>query len=138
LRSEEKVIVSRILADRWRGAQCDEDVIESPSADDFARALAALDARERTMLCLHVPDGRQLTIGGGNGKYVVYAALSKDEFWNLLIETAENGTVSVTAGGQEGDFPAEQVVDQTQALRAGLAFMESGKLDPTLCWKRHT
>lgn len=130
------MFVTRISADRWRGVHCDQDVIENPSADDFVRALAALDAEERTMLCLDLAEGQHLVIGGGNGKYVVYASLGNDNFWNLLTETEDRGTVLVTAGGQEGDFPAKQVVDQAQARQAGLFYMESGKLDPALCWKK--
>jgi hypothetical protein len=128
--------VDRIVADRWRGTRCEQDVTQNPSLDDFMRAFDALDANERTMLCLYSSKSRHLTIGGGDGKYVVYASLPKDEFWNLLSDIAENRTIMVNAGGQEGDFPARKVVDEMRARRAGTAFMRDGELDQSLRWER--
>ena len=130
------MLVERIIADRWNGLQCDELVIQHPTEDDFIRALDALDGVERTLLCLEASNGRQLTIGGGDGNYVVYAAFSEHEFWNLLSNVSENQTIMVVAGGQKGDFAARQVVDRASAQIAGIAFMRQGELDQSLRWDR--
>ena len=130
------MLVERIVADRWHGTRCEEHVIQGPSLEDFLRAFEALDANERTMLCLYLSNGRQLTFGGGNGKYVVYASMSEDEFWNLISDAEENQVIILNAGGQEGDFPARQIVDEERARRAGIAFMRDGELDESLRWER--
>jgi hypothetical protein len=130
------VLVERIIADRWHGPQCDEVVIQNPTEQDFIRTLDALDGLERTLLCLEASNGRQLVIGGGDGNYVVYAAFSEHEFWNLLADISESRTIMVVAGGQKGDFAARRVVDRMRARKAGISFMHEGELDQSLRWER--
>jgi hypothetical protein len=132
------VCVERIVADRWHGVRCEEDVVEHPNEDDFVRALLALDARSRTILHLSARNKLELTIGGGAGKYVIYASLPDNEFWNLLSDPAAVGTIVLNAGGQEGDFPARRVVDQTRALQAGKVFLKEGRLDLSLPWEKRS
>lgn len=130
------MIVERLITDRWSGIQCEEDIVENPSITNFVAALHALNACNRTMLCLEGKNGRQLTIAGGDGKYIVYCAFSDSEFWNLISDSSRTERVMLNTGGQEGDYPARQIVDQDHAQRAGIRFMEKGELDSNLHWEQ--
>ncbi|ANH68022.1 Imm1 family immunity protein [Mitsuaria sp. 7] len=130
--------VNRMVADRRGGVLCTEEETLMPTADDLGVALCELDARSRTLICLYGQDGIDLTIGGGAGQYVVFASNADEQFWNLVNQAAtdDSGVVLLNAGGQEGDFPARQVVTQPQALQAAQTFLQTGALDDSLCWER--
>jgi len=129
--------VSRMTADSWNGVLCDEVETSTPTVSEMESAVDALDAKVRTIVCLHSPSGAQLTIGGGAGQYVVYGSTPDEQLWNLIADSGgeRSGVVILNAGGQEGDFPARQVVARPAALRAVRTFGETGKLDPTLHWE---
>lgn len=124
-----------LRTDHWHGVTCDEICIESPQEPDVTRSIEALDAASRTTLTLDRAEA-SITVGGGRGRYVVFVTVGDDEeFWNLLSEVDATGIVVINIGGQEGDFPARQVVDHEKATRAALCFLESGRRDPTLTWE---
>jgi Immunity protein Imm1 len=125
-----------LSGDQWSGIYNQEWQHESPSSDDFSNALRNLDALKHTMLTIHADDEAHLTIAGGNSRYVVYATFDNEEFWNLLGSGKSTEIVMLNAGGQEGDFPARQVVDLNQAMSAGLAFLGSQQLDSFQKWER--
>jgi hypothetical protein len=126
----------RLYGDHWDGVLNHEWYIDAPSTDDFEHMLQRLDARRYTMLTLQGDGEQHMAIGGGAGRYVVYATFDNDEFWNLLCRTSAEGIVLLNAGGQEGDFPAMQVVSIEQARAAGHAFLEACRLDPEQRWER--
>lgn len=130
--------VNRMVADRWNGVRCTEDETLMPTAEVLGAALRELDARSRTLICLYGQDGTDLTIGGGAGQYVVFASTAEEQFWNLVNQAMapDSGVVLLNTGGQEGDFPARQVVTQPQALQAAQTFLQTGALDDSLCWER--
>ena len=132
--------VNRMVADKWTGVLCYEDETLTPTADDVNQAVQALDAKTRTLVSLYGRDGAHLTIGGGTGQYVVYASSSDEQLWNLVADTgeAQSGVVMLNAGGQEGDFPARQVIAKPQALQAAQTFLQTGALDSSLRWERQT
>lgn len=124
-----------LRTDLWHGVMCDEFCIESPTETDVMQSIEALDAETKTMLTLVRKDA-SISVGGGRGRYVVFVAVGDDEqFWNLLADSAKTGAVLINIGGQEGDYPARQVVDEEQATRAALCFLESGRRDPALTWE---
>jgi hypothetical protein len=129
--------IHRVVADRWDGVLCDEDEIEAPTLEDVLRVIAALDAKTRTMVSLFGPDNSYLCIGGGLGQYVAYASTSDGHLWNLLLDSDDRkAVVLVNPGGQEGDFPARQVLDKSRVLHAARSFFETGVLDAALRWER--
>ena len=134
---EERVDQADLLlrTDHWHGVSCDEICIESPQDADVTRSIEALDATSRTTLTLERAEA-SMTVGGGQGRYVVFVTVGgNEEFWNLLSEADATGAVMINIGGQEGDFPARHVVDHEKAARAALFFLESGRRDPTLTWE---
>ena len=126
----------KILGDHWEGVLNREWSIEEASSADLDRTLDRLDARTYTMVTIQADGDRHLTIGGGAGQYVVYATFDNEEFWNLLRPQPIVGTVLLNAGGQQGDFPAAQVVDMEQARAAGRAFLDACHLNPTQQWQK--
>ena len=131
--------VDRVVADRWSGLLCDESEIHAPTVDDLVRVIEELDAKTQTLVSLYGKEGAYLSIGGGAGQYVAYASTSDEQLWNLLSDSDDrNGIVLLNAGGQEGDFPARQVVDKLRALQAARVFFETGKLDSALRWEKQT
>ena len=126
----------RIHGDRWDGALNDEWQVDRASDSDFEEALLRLDAQVYTMLTIWDEDDAGLTIGGGAGRYVVYATFGNEDFWNLLRSEPADGMVLLNAGGQEGDFPANRVVDIEQAAAAGRVFLYSRRLDPSQRWQK--
>jgi hypothetical protein len=124
-----------LRTDHWHGVTCDEICIESPQDADVTRSIEALNATSRTTLTLDRAEA-SISVGGGQGRYVVFVTVGDDEeFWNLLSEADATGVIMINIGGQEGDFPARQVVDHEKATRAALCFLESGRRDPTLPWE---
>ena len=130
------VVRLRMSGDCWEGRRSSDWEIVAPSGLDFEERLRRLDARQYTMVTIAGEGEAHLALGGGGGQYVVYATFDNEVFWNLLRPEPASGTVLLTVGGQEGDFPAAQIVDLDQARSAGLAFLTSGRLDPTQRWAR--
>lgn len=125
-----------LSGDLWAGPLNHEWNNLRPRIEDFDAALAKLDAAERTMITIQNSDESHLAIAGGNGRYVVYACFNDQEFWNLIQDDQAGGIILLNAGGQEGDFPARQVVDFDQASAAGRYFFQFQKMDPSLNWER--
>jgi hypothetical protein len=126
----------RIDGDRWDGVLNHEWHTDHASDSDLEEALLRLDAQVYTMLTIQGDDDTHLTIGGGAGRYVVYATFDNEAFWNLVRPQSAEGIVLLNAGGQEGDFPAGQVVGIEQARAAGCVFLHSRKLDPSQTWQK--
>lgn len=130
--------IDRIVTDQWRGVYCNEQEMHSPSISDIDRAIKALDAETHTIASLYGQNGAYLNVGGGNGKYIVYVSTKEGELWNLLSGSEDVGVILLNVGGQEGDFPARQVVGKDFASRAAETFFGSGKMDADLMWEKQS
>jgi len=125
-----------IVSDSWNGIHCREQQVQYPSEDDVLNAVRALDGLTRTLLAVNAADGSSITIGGGPGHYVAYVSTNDEMCFNLLVDQEHSsGTVSLVAGGQEGDFPAEQVVKLDQVLRAVKFFYQAAGMDTDQRWR---
>ena len=130
------MFASVLYADRWDGVIDKGTEIKSPSVADIERAVHTLDGEEYTLVTVEAEGETHLAVGGGiAGRYVVYATFDNMTFHNLLGPGDKSDTVYLTAGGQEGDYPGNSIVDLETALAAALTFAESGKLDPRLTWE---
>lgn len=123
----------KLLADRWHGASYDNLHVDAPDSVQIAAAIGRLDARVYTQVIVAGPEEAHLCVGGGDGRYVVYATWDNLTFFNLL--SSEGGeVVRLVTGGQEGVFDAVQVVSVDMAVRAASRFAEDGALDDALRW----
>lgn len=126
-----------ISGDSWDGKRVHGWTIENASMRDFQRVFDALDADVHTILEIRYGPGvvPQLVIGGGAGRYVVYAMLEHEQdFWTLVRENAPEERILLRAGGQEGRYHAWKIVDEARAMSAARVFLESGGLDTQQKW----
>jgi hypothetical protein len=117
--------VTKVAAtlDHWHG------VFDKPT--DFANVdirtitelVGRLDARKHTLLSLSTADGRVLMIGGGQGAYVV-CRIDVDGRSATLTGPGSSGraTITLCVGGQEGDYPENQICTAADALCAAEGF----------------
>lgn len=128
--------VGYLLADKWDGVYYTEEKVILPTILDINRVVEALDAQIRTQVLLFSSADAYLSIAGGAGQYVSYAATSDGLLWNLLSSNDDDkSTILLTTGGQKGDFAARQVVDKGRALQAARTYYLTGQLDPQLRWE---
>lgn len=125
----------RLLADCWDGIINREEVITDPSNDDLIRLFDRLDQQRHTILSIDSGTGASLTVGGGNGKYVVYACEDDVTFFNLISDDDSRQLARLNAGGQEGEYPGRQVVNGKAALTAAQTFLSLQLRDSSLCWE---
>lgn len=128
--------IKRMTADHWSGVLCRESEIHHPTWEDVATAVSALDAQTRTMVCLFGADDATLTIGGG-GRHVILLSTATGSMWTLLSPNRSASEIELlNCGGQEGDYPANQVVDTAMALKAASSFYLNGTRSNDLTWSR--
>jgi hypothetical protein len=126
--------IQRITADNWEGVLNHEETVDAPDLHELERLLRRLDGSKYTMITLIGERDAHLAVGGGSGRYVVYATFDNDTFWNLCSAEAE-GVVLLNIGGQEGDYASKQVVSMDVAFQAARKFLEAGELDDSLRWE---
>lgn len=75
-------------------------------------------------------------IGGGNGQYLV--SVTDPDITNHIAVNpdtpATEEEITLVAGGQSAEWPANQVLDLEQTLEAAQTFAETGKLSERLEW----
>ena len=127
--------INRLTADHWSGVLQQSSEIDYPAWDDVATAVTSMDAVTRTIVCLVATDGSTLTIGGGAGRHVIFMVSASGALWTLQSpERSASEMELLNAGGQEGDYPANQVVDTATAMRAASSFYRNGASASGLTW----
>ena len=124
----------------WRGTGVTKTISEQPSWEAVESAIRALNNRERNDLYLTPSPGdpeTYLCIGGGAGRYVVAGSVRNLEFPTILDDSkSPDPRQRLTVGGQEGEYPANQVVDLETALSAAREFFEAGGFSESGPWTR--
>lgn len=124
-RRERPLFVQELHTSRWR-----EGRKKKPSMDEVRADIGRLDQEEFSAVFLRGPDEKYLAIGSGRGRYVVFDDLGL----TLLGDGPPEDLVWVGMGGEDTQFPANQVVGLEQALKAGITYAESGELDQGWRW----
>ena len=122
----------------------DTKTIPGPAWADVEREILALDARTQTLVTLApsppigAPEGdHHLAVGGGsNDRFIVYMTEDNLNFWNLTDpkRTADEQTVRMQIGGQDGEYRAAQCVSRDLALLAARKYFEDGRRAKDLEW----
>jgi Immunity protein Imm1 len=110
--------------------------IQNPSLDDVEMAVRALDGVHNTMVVLGTDGPGHMAIGGGAGRYIVYSTPDNLTFYVPIDPVAPQGSITLVAGGEEGEYPARQTADLDSALRAARTYTRDGSQDPTLTWEQ--
>ena len=128
--------IVQIVTDEWHGIHCKESAVDNPSIENAFEAIGSLDGRVKTLAVLSDRDGSSLTIGGGAGRYVVFVSTKDEKCFNLLsADTSTQEKVVLNAGGQDGEYPAQQIVGLQQVLDAVSAFFQTDVMDSNQSWR---
>ena len=95
-------------------------------------------SRMYTLLDLVSDDKDKLTVGGGNGKFVVFLTNGNDFYTLLSLNKGDDvaAAIPLTIGGQEGEYPPDEVVDERSAMECALTYLKTGKRDQRYNWRR--
>ena len=127
--------VTTMVTDGWEGARNDESEVELPSIKQIEEAIKRLDGERYSLVTLEAGAGAHIAIGGGKGCYVAYATFDNERFYNLLADGDVEQQVTLFVGGQDGEYPANTIVDERAVLAAATTFAKSGRLEPELSWE---
>jgi len=138
VKNDSQSFTPRIEGDDWEGLTDRDWSIDNPTDVDLDHAVDRLDAQRYTLLTVCGEGESHLMVGGGGGQYIVYVTFDNWDFWNLLRSTPATGKVMLNAGGQEGDYPARQIVTKEQAVGAARFFLRERCLDPNQTWEKQS
>jgi len=125
-----------LIADEWSGLDCRQLTMKDPTWSDVARLVGNLDASKRTMVILKRDEDNNLIIGGGRGQYVISASVDGDRFFSLVLSGKPSSPdVCLNIGGQEAEYPPDQVVDEVAAIACATEYLKSGKMDANFEWR---
>ena len=81
-------------------------------------------------------DNEYLSIGGGNGNYIVFYTIN-EKYYNLLNKNCMNifDEIDLVAGGQEGCFPQRQIVNYDLMIQACEYYFINNGMDNNLIWE---
>ena len=119
----------------WQGVSYEEIVIENPTWEQIKMATQALNNQNLNDLYLHINDDTWLGIGGGDGQYLLTGAIGDDTFPRLVDANKPSlPKISLTVGGQTGDYQFNWIHDLTQTLIAVRDFYDNGGFSTNLNW----
>ncbi|WP_343737135.1 Imm1 family immunity protein [Achromobacter sp.] len=128
--------IVRIIEEMRQGDQEQTRGHESPTEGDLLAALDRLDGAVFSSTAFVIDDDTVMSIGGGDGAYVVFISSGGDTRIHTLIDPAksEDHDQDLVAGGQSGSYPQYQCVDRSKAASALLYFHAHGTASPDLNW----
>ncbi|MEX2492613.1 MAG: Imm1 family immunity protein [Nitrospirales bacterium] len=130
------MFVVEMFADAWEGIEQSGAILLNPSWEDIDAAIRKLNGETYTIVRLQGKDEAHMVIGGGaHGRYIMYATLNNEDFFNLVSDDKAIGSVLLCIGGREENLPMETVVDFVLVFKAVGTFVELGELESTLQWK---
>ncbi|MFJ3459831.1 Imm1 family immunity protein [Achromobacter spanius] len=128
--------IVRIIEEMRQGDQEQTRAHESPTEGDLLAALDRLDGAVFSSTAFVIDDDTVMSIGGGDGAYVVFISSGGDTRIHTLIDPAksEDHDQDLVTGGQSGSYPQFQCVDRSKAASALLYFHAHGAESPDLNW----
>jgi hypothetical protein len=99
-------------------------------------AIRSLDGQTKTLVTLETDGETYMSIGGGQGKYVVYATFDNEIFYSLIDPSKPNQDESIVIGGQKGLYPAKSCVDLEIVLQSAQKFAEFGEMLKSAAWEK--
>jgi hypothetical protein len=121
-----------------KGRQFEEE-IEQPPWDTILRVLQRLDGDAYDSLILNGAEDAYMAIAGDNaGEYIVGGRRVDGTPFMLTLGEWRGSQVPVMTGGQEGEFPDNEIVTLEVALAAARTYYESGRCDARFQWAEET
>ncbi len=128
--------IVKILEDMRQGDQAQTRAHDTPTERELLAALDRLDGAVFSSTAFVIDAETVMSIGGGDGAYVVFISSGGDARIHTLIDPAksEDHDQDLVAGGQSGSYPQYQCVDRSLAASALLHFHAHGAASPELSW----
>jgi hypothetical protein len=123
------------------GSEYNRVSISAPTWEEVISEIRAMDGQIITNVMLGEPqEGTPdmmpyIAIGGGAGEYFVFVTFDDTRFYSLISSEAAQGTGKLVVGGQMGEFPLREIVDEVTLMKAVQTFFESGALNSDLRWE---
>lgn len=130
------MFIANFSVENWVGNQNQEILKPAQNWAEIQVAIEALDGDRNTLVTLETESEAHMAIGGGAGKYIVYATFDNKNFRYLVDRSQTPTTETVVVGGQEGTYSAQQCVDLPTTLKAAQSFAESGKIEASVVWEQ--
>lgn len=126
-----------VISDEWSGVNSCETTLKDPTWADVARLIKRLDARKHTLVSLKINENNHLTVGGGKNQFIVSVTANGDRFFDAICPTRADARapVRLNVGGQEGEYPADQILDENTAVACAMTYLESGEMDERFKWR---
>lgn len=124
------------IADEWSGVNSRESTFKDATWADVARLIKRLDACKYSIVNLKIDDDNHLTVGGGNGRFIVTVTLDGNRFFDLVrAAPTDTSIIRLNVGGQEGEYPADQIVDEDTAVACAMTYLKSSTMDERFTWR---
>lgn len=130
------MFISKFSIENWEGNRNNELLQEVREWSEIETAIRALDGHRRTLVTLETEGETHMSIGGGNGRYLVYLTFDNDNFNYLVDLSGSDKDETLVIGGQEGIYPARSCVDLATAVKAAKVFAQLGTMDRSVSWER--
>jgi hypothetical protein len=116
------------------------DKVKEINVFSFSKVKKLLDRMDQETYTEIVIENKNtsLTIGGGNGNYIVFYTID-EYFYNLINNNCINETeeLPLVAGGQEGIFPKRQIVNYDLMIEACENYYRKNEMDQNLTWEKN-
>jgi hypothetical protein len=123
------------IVEHWAGLNHAEERIPIANTSELEAALRALAAAESATLTLEAAD-KSLIIGASDGVYCATAILGPDDFFDMVGNAAETGTISFVQGGQQVDLPRNQALTAEEAISVATEFFQTGSVNVERRWQK--
>jgi hypothetical protein len=127
----------KLTYDKWVSVYNKGKEIKLFSFNKVKKLLDRMDQKTYTEIIIE-DENNFLTIGGGNGNYIVFYTKDKN-YYNLLNNNCINEMeeLPLVAGGQEGIFPKRQIVDYNLMIKACENYYRTNEMDKNLIWEEN-
>jgi hypothetical protein len=125
----------KLIYDKWLTVYDKGKEINVSSFKEIKEMLDRMDQEIYTTVIIG-DENEYLSIGGGNGNYIVFYTMNGN-YYNLINNNCINKTeeMPLVAGGQEGTFPARQIVNYDLMIQACEWYYRTREMDQKLIWE---
>jgi hypothetical protein len=130
------MFITKISVEDWIDNQNKGCEIKASIWSEIELAIKSLDGQTKTLVTLETDGETHMSIGGGQGKYVVYATFDNEVFYSLIDPSKSDQHESIVVGGQKGLYPAKSFVDLETVLQSAQKFAEFGEMLNSVVWEQ--
>jgi Immunity protein Imm1 len=130
------MFITKFSVEDWNKNQNRCLTKQSSFWSEIESAIKSLDGQTKTLVTLETDGEAHMSIGGGQGKYVVYATFDNEIFYSLIDPSKSDQHESIVVGGQKGLYPAKSCVDLETVLPSAQKFAEFGEMLKSAVWEQ--